>query len=215
MARAKGRLKASAMAVSIAAHAVVLTALALHAPRLVIPHEEAGPPEPIIPILIMPRLPPAAPGAPPQPIRLHRRHLPHEAPPPDVPLFVAPRETPTPAPPKPRPQAAPRITVQPSPGAQLSAALRSGLVGCANPDLLGPSERERCIERLGRGVGQTPELGPAFSPAKRADFDRAAQAKTHDRQPGMPSGIAEPSADSGASYSNKPLNTPNPAPLRP
>jgi hypothetical protein len=218
MARPKRRRNAIAMAVSIALHAVVLTALALHAPRLTIPHEEAGPPEPIIPILIMPRTPPAPPGAPqPSPIRLHRRHLPHEAAPPTEAPFVAPKEIPTPREPPPASHAPvqPRITVQPSPGNQLTTALRGGLVGCANPQLLTPAERDRCMERLGRGAAQAPYIAPPLPPAKQAAFDRAAQAKARSRQGGVPVGVASPSSDSGASYRAKP-DAPPPLPaLRP
>ena len=77
------------MAASVAVHAVLLTAVALHAPRLKVPPEEPGLPEAVIPVLILPRAPPptAAPGARPTPIRLHRRpqrfaeEPRHEAPP--------------------------------------------------------------------------------------------------------------------------------------
>jgi hypothetical protein len=205
MARAKVRLDATAMALSVAAHAVVLTALALHAPKLVIPHEQAGPPEPIIPILIMPRTPPAPPGSreKPRPIRLHRRQLRHEAPAPSVPPFIAPKETPTPPPQASRPAAQPRVTVQPSPRTQLSQALRGGLVGCANPELLSPGERDRCLERLGRGSRGAAYQPPAIGAARQAEFDRAAQAKARSREGGVPTGIAAPFSDSGASYRSR------------
>jgi hypothetical protein len=216
MARARWRLNATAVALSIAAHAVVLTALALHAPKLAIPREEAGPPEPIIPILIMPRTPPAPPGATqkPPPIRLHRRQLRPGAPPPNVAPFIPPEETATPAPPSHAP-AQPPITVQPSPGAQLSTTLRGGLVGCANSNLLAPAERERCLEQLGRGAHEAPYQPPAIEAAKQAGFDRAAQARERARQAGAPTGSAAPSAGSGAGYRNKPLEPPPPPPLPP
>ena len=216
MARAKVRLDATAMALSIAAHAVVLTALALHAPKLAVPKEQAGPPEPIIPILIMPRTPPAAPGATqqPAPIRLHRRQLRHAAPEPSVEPFIAPKETPTPPPQASRPQAQPRITVQPSPRSQLSTALRGGAVGCANPELLSPAERERCTERLGRGAHEAPYL-PAISPEREAEFDHASQARERRREGGVPPGVAAPSSDSGPGYRNKSEETPPPPPMRP
>jgi hypothetical protein len=215
MARPKRRLNATAMALSIAAHAVVLTALALHAPKLRIPHEQAGPPEPIIPILIMPRTPPVPPGSreKPQPIRLHRRQLRNEAPPPEEPAFVAPKEISTPPPP--RPQAQPRITVQPSPRTQLSTVLRNGLVGCANPSLLSPSERAHCEEQLGRGAREAPYLAPTISAAKQSEFDRAARARQRSRQAGVPTGIASPASDSGASYRAQTPEPPALPPLRP
>jgi hypothetical protein len=220
MARPKRRLNATAMAISIAAHAVVLTALALHAPKLTVPREEAGPPEPIIPILIMPRTPPAAPGSPekPQPIRLHRRQLHREvAPPPEVTPFVPPKEAATP-PPAPRRPAQPRITVQPSPNSQLSQALRGGIVGCANPSLLSPGERERCLEQFGRGAAEAPYLPAAIGAAKQADLDKAGEGKLErrrEKEAGVPPGAANGQSDSGASYRNKPLYTPNLPPLKP
>jgi hypothetical protein len=220
MARAKRRLNATAMALSIAAHAVVLTALALHAPRLTAPREEAGPPEPIIPILIMPRTPPAPPGSTqkPQPIRLHRRQLHREvAPPPEVTPFVAPREAATP-PPSPRRPLQPRITVTPSPSSQISQALRRGLVGCANPSLLSPGERDRCLEQLGRGAAEAPYLPPAIGAAKQADLERAGQTKLErrrEKEAAVPLGAANGDSDSGAGYRNKPLKIPDLPPLRP
>jgi len=214
MARARRRLNATAMVLSIVAHAVVLTALALHTPFLVQPYEQAGPPEPVIPVLIMPRTPPAAPGAKPRPIRLHRRQLRHEAAPPEVPPFVPAVIAPEPRTAPSRAMEQPRITVQPSPANQLSTALRGGLVGCANPSLLSPGEREKCQERLGRGAVETPHVAPAGD----AELDRAAasrQANRRYREAPMPAGTSGSPGDSGASNRNKPLYTPNLPPLRP
>lgn len=204
------------MALSIAAHAVVLTALALHAPMLVRPHEEAGPPEPVIPVLIMPRVPPALPGSAekPRPIRLHRRQLRHDITTPNVEPFVPPVSVPAPRPAPARPVAQPRISVQPSPAAQLSAALRGGRIGCANPSLLSAAEREKCLELLGRGAAEAPNLGP---PAD-ADFERAAAARDanrRDREGGVPAGLSAPASSSGASNRNKPLEIPPLPPMRP
>ncbi|MDB5494200.1 MAG: hypothetical protein JWP86_1537, partial [Phenylobacterium sp.] len=86
MTAARRGRRIAAVALSAAVHALVLTALALHAPVLFIPTEPGGPPEPIIPLLLMPRLPPPAPaaGVQPGPIRLHRRQL--RAPLPDLPV---------------------------------------------------------------------------------------------------------------------------------
>ena len=216
MRRAKRRRNATAMALSIVAHAVVLTALALHAPTLMKPYEEAGPPEPVIPVLIMPRTPPAPPGATerPRPIRLHRRQLRHEAAPPEVPPFVPPTTVPEPRTAPSKPVAQPRFTVQPSPANQLSTALRGGLVGCANPSLLSRSEREKCEEKLGRGAAEAPHIGPAGDP----DLDRAAaarEARRRYREAPMPAGTSGSQGDSGSSNRNKPLDTPNLPPLRP
>lgn len=216
MARAKGRRNATAMALSIVAHAVVLTALALHTPTLMRPYEEAGPPEPVIPVLIMPRTPPAPPGSTekPRPIRLHRRQLRHEPAPPEVPPFVPPVSVPEPRPAAPKAPGAPGFTVQPSPANQLSNALRGGLVGCANPSLLSASERAKCEERLGRGAAEAAPIGPAGD----ADFDRAAAAREAARRyrdAPMPPGTTGVAGDSGSSNRNKPLDSPVLPPLRP
>lgn len=216
MARARRRRNATAMALSIVAHAVVLTALALHAPTLFRPYEEAGPPEPVIPVLIMPRTPPAPPGSTqrPQPIRLHRRQLRHEAAPPEVPPFIPPLSVPEPRTAPSKPVAQPRFTVQPSPASQLSTALRGGLVGCANPSLLSPGEREKCQERLGLGAAEAAPIAPAGD----AEFDRAAaarQAARRYREAPMPAGTSGSPGDSGSSDHNKPLYIPTLPPLRP
>jgi hypothetical protein len=220
--KAKARLRAAATALSVAAHGLVIAALWLHSPRLVRPHEEAGPPEPVIPILILPRTPPAAPGAAhaPEPIRLHRRRLhPELAPPPEVPPLVAPKappqaETPTAT----RAAAAPRITVLPTPAGQLAAVLRASPLGCANPSILTREEREACLARLGRGAAGAPYLPPAMDRAKQAGFEAAGAARDRNirlKEAPVPTGVAQPGADSGASNRNKPLYTPTPPPLRP
>jgi hypothetical protein len=222
MRKAKGRAYATAAALSIAFHAVLVTALWLHAPKLVRPHEDAGPPEPIIPILIMPRTPPPAPGTgvKPKPIRLHRRQLhPELAPPPEVPPLVAPKSVPTPAPtPTPRAPAAPRITVQPSPAGELATVLRGSAIGCANPAILSREEREACETRFGRGAGEAPYLPPALDRGKQATLERAGAARdraVRAREAPMPAGVAAPGAEAGASNRNRPLYTPTPPPLRP
>src|SRR5947209_6576895 len=109
MPAAKRGRRIAAVAVSGAVHLLVLAALALHAPTLSIPNEPGGPPEPIIPLLLMPRLPPpvASAGAAPGPIRLHRRQL--RPIPPDLP--VAP--LPVPERPPPPAQAGPAPPTRP------------------------------------------------------------------------------------------------------
>lgn len=196
MARARRRLNATAMALSIVAHVVVLTLLAFHAPRLVRPLEQAGPPEPVIPVLIMPRTPPAPPGAePPPPIRLHQRKLRRDIPEPDIaPLIIPPRLS-VPPPSPPRTAARPRIGVQPSPTERATAILRNSLVGCANAELLNPGERDRCNERLGRDGLTAPHLGPPVDPAiARAGAAREAGRLYRDAPP-----AAGPRAAGGSS----------------
>ncbi|MDB5447579.1 MAG: hypothetical protein JWQ97_2896 [Phenylobacterium sp.] len=220
MAKAKRRLYATATALSVAAHAVLLTALWLHSPRLVRPHEDAGPPEPIIPILMLPRTPAPAAGSgqKPQPIRLHRRQLHRELPPATVAPLVAPKAEATPESTTERPTAQPRVTVQPAPATQLSDVLRHSALGCATPAILSREEREACEERLGRGAGEAPYLPPAIGRAKQAGLDAAGAAKDRNirlKEAPMPTGVASPDSDAGASNRNKPLYTPTPPPLRP
>ena len=141
---------------------VVLTALALHAPALLRPHEEAaGPPEPVIPVLIMPRVPPAA-------ARLGRT-APADpaAPPPAAPELAAPDDR------------ALRAAGQRSRGAGPSGPARPGrrtltaasearspsmrarrcaaAVGCANAEPAGPDREER---RTVRGRAAAGGCGP-------------------------------------------------------
>src|SRR5438105_4225978 len=74
MRPARRRRTIEAVALSVAVHAALIAVLAVYAPRLALPPSERGPPEAVIPVLIMPRTPPAAvanPGARPSPIHLH------------------------------------------------------------------------------------------------------------------------------------------------
>lgn len=143
-------------AASLAAHAALLAALAVYAPRLRVPVFESGPPEAIIPVLIMPRTPPptAAAGAEPTPIRLHRRPQRFVAEPAPVKPLVAPeadvRNAPTTAP-------GPKAVTAPTAPDALSANARNALhgrLGCANADALGLSraEREACEKQLAAGA---------------------------------------------------------------
>ena len=176
----------AAIAVSAAVHVPILVALALHAPFLAIPDEPGGPPEPIIPVLLMPRsLPPTtAPDARPGPIRLHRRQL-HTLPQ-DLP--VAP--LPAPEAPAPPPVAAPGpVTVRapPSPEAQrppVQTALRRSAVGCANPHASGltRAEREVCEEQLGAGAQTALFPGLGLSAGKQTALDKAGARREGDRR---------------------------------
>ncbi len=178
MQTARRRSTIVAWAVSLTTHAVVLAILAAHAPMLRIPYEQAGPPEPIIPILLMPRAPPPVPGsaAPPAPIRLHRRVQPHM--PQDLP--IAPLPVPAPAPPPPPAPPRPQAVLHPAPlpegpKAELRTILRSGPVGCANLAALSRAEREGCDDAFGRGAREAAYIPPGvgLSAAKRALLDQA------------------------------------------
>ncbi|MCR5875354.1 hypothetical protein LRS10_14885 [Phenylobacterium sp. J426] len=165
------------MAVSLAAHVVVLAALALHVPKLMTPPMQSGPPEPIIPVLILPRVPPPHAGGPPTPIRLHRRALRHA--PSDLPMppLIAPeakadtrREAPS---------AAARA-LAPDPAADNARQTLRGLVGCANPANLSREEREKCEQRLARGARDAPFNGLGLDRDDSSEFGRAAARREAD-----------------------------------
>jgi len=172
--RPAGRSRSiEAGAISLVVHAVVLTALALHAPRLRTPPDElAGPPQPIIPVLILPRVPPPEAGGPPVPIRIHQRALRtprHELP---VAPLVTPQAEPAPAPAR-EPGPTARTLQEEAVAANARQALRSGLVGCANPGLLSREEREKCEEGLARGARDADFPGLGLERDKARDLDRA------------------------------------------
>lgn len=183
MQTARRRRTIIATAISAVVHAVVLTIVALQAPMLRMPPDIGGPPEAIIPILILPRAPPAAANARPAPIRLHRR--PQRNLPPEVPLLPLP--LPAPAPPAAAaPRAAAPVSVHPAPQPEgprgdVKAALRHSEVGCANGLAVGlsRSERDLCDENLGKGTKDAEFIPPGvgMSPAKRALLDQAVAAK--------------------------------------
>src|SRR5512138_3542143 len=127
MRPARRRRTIEAVALSVAVHVAVLAALALYVPKLVVFREPGGPPQAIIPVLIMPKAPPKAAeaGAKPAPIRLHRRRqrFALTEPPPVAPLVVPV----TPAP-KAAPSEAPRPAPAPQPDA-MTANARNALRG--------------------------------------------------------------------------------------
>jgi len=176
MNTAMRRRTTAAWTVSALAHVVVLAVLAAHAPVLRIPYEPAGPPEPIIPILLLPRTPPPPPGSSerPAPIRLHRRQL--RPLPPELPVtpLVAPVEKAAPAPERPAPPPA-----QPQPEAMSATArvVLKGLVGCANPSTLTKTEREACEQKLAAGVKTAPSYGLGLGADAAAALDRTADHK--------------------------------------
>ncbi|WP_293905657.1 hypothetical protein [Phenylobacterium sp.] len=196
------------MAASVAVHAALLAVLALHAPRLRVPVYASGPPEAVIPVLIMPRTPPpaAAPGAQPQPIRLHRRPQPFAL----EPLPVTPLVAPTlDAPRPPGPTApGPRIVSPPTQEDAIAVnagrALR-GKLGCANASLMNLSraEREACEDQLAAGAKQADYLGTGIDADKAGALAAAARRKDADfrymRAPGGPGTVgAGPSANGNA-----------------
>ena len=132
---------------------------------------ESGPPEAIIPILIMPRTPPpsAAPGAKPTQIRLHRRPQRFaDEPPPVAPLVVPTKERGSPGqPPGRRPAVKLTLPRRGRPGRQRPQRPAQP-VGCANPTAAGltRAEREACEDRLAAGAATRRSPGWAWSRAR-------------------------------------------------
>ena len=169
------------VAASLAVHVVLAGLLVLHAPRLRMPEmQQSGPPEPIIPILILPRTPPPAaqPGAAPTQIRLHRRVTRFSEAPPIAPLVApAPQEAPARATaPGPRPLTLP--TYEDALAANARNALRSRR-NCDDPNL-SRLEREACQERVFGGGRDAPQLGLGVEGDKAAELARAAGRKEQD-----------------------------------
>ena len=166
-----------AIGASAVLHVGLLIGLLVYRPVLFIPVEPAGPPEAIIPILLMPRTPPAAAGSAPRgEFRLHRRAPRFGALPPEVTPLVT--NTPVAA----APTTAPATTTATAPaaaGPDLRAALRYGAGGCANRATLSRNDRDVCDERFGKAArdGEFIPPGLGMSPAKRAMLDQAAAAK--------------------------------------
>jgi hypothetical protein len=214
METARRRRTIIATAVSAVAHVAVLTILALQTPMLRLPPEERGPPQAIIPILILPRTPPpAGSNAKPAPIRLHRR--PQRNLPTDLPL--APLPAPAPAPSAAPGPAKPLAPIHPAPlpegpKGDMRTALRHGPVGCANDLAVGlnRSERELCDESLGKGAKDAEFIPPGFgmTRAKRALLDQAAAAKearkAAQERPGGPPAMVKPEA---ADYDGDPYTS--------
>lgn len=180
-AAGRGR-KYGIVAASMAVHAVLATLLVLNAPRLRIPEMQSGPPEAIIPILIMPRTPPPAaqPGAAPTEIRLHRRVTRFSDEPPPVAPLIAPAET------KPTERTTqapgPRVLTLPAPEDALAANARNALrskLGCDSPTL-SRAEREACMDRFADGSRDAPFVGLGIDRDKASGLDAAAARRERD-----------------------------------
>lgn len=181
-AAGRGLRRYGIVAASIAAHVAVLGLLALHVPRLRTPAPQpAGPPEAIIPVLIMPRaLPPSADAGAPAPLRLHRRRTRYS----DAPLPVAPLVAP--APQAEAPQAAapsgPRTLLLPRYEDTLADNARRALRGrlnCDSPSLT-RAEREACIERFAAGARSAPPMGLGIERDKATALEAVARRKEQD-----------------------------------
>lgn len=186
MQTARRRRTTWAIGASLIAHlAVGLFLLAQH-PTLTMRIGEQGPPQAIIPILLMPKTPPPVAGklVPRQPIRLHRRPQPFV--PPDVtPAPIAPPTPPAAALTPPAPKAVPALHPAPmpeGPKGEVRTVLRQSAVGCANPNAVGltRAERDICDERLGKGTKDAPFTGLGLAADKQRLFDAAAARKESD-----------------------------------
>lgn len=165
------REAAGALAVSLAVHLLVLALLAVLAPKPEEPFAGA-PAELVAPVYLLPRRPHRATAgkAAAAPPGERRPRAPAAAPPSLAPAPFAPAS--------PTPQGSSSATAsEAAPNGALSAALRGGAIGCANPVLLSRRERERCEDRLGRGAATAAAIPAPIEPAKRAYYDAVVAAK--------------------------------------
>jgi hypothetical protein len=198
MRRAEQRRRSWAIGVSLGVHVVLLGVLVMqHWTLNPLPEPPAGPPEPIIPVLLVPHAPMGAKngtltfGE----LKLHRRELrPGVRPLPAAarPLFVAPEQqtqasgaTPAAGALSPAPSAAPSAggggAGLPGPvGPDVRAALRRGL-GCANPSMLTREERRACDDQLAVASRGAPVLNEGRDPRIQAYFDAVAKAKAPEK----------------------------------
>lgn len=208
MPAARDGRKYGIVAASLAVHAALAALLVLNAPRLRIPEVESGPPEPIIPILIMPRTPPdvSAPDSRPTAIRLHRRQTRFSEPPPPVAPLVAP-ERPDTAP-RQAPVSGPKTLTLPAYEDALAANARSALRSrrnCDDPNM-SRSEREACQDRLFGAGRDAPQLPLGVEPGKASDLARAALRKEQDY--GYKRSAGGGPGTTGTGYNNGRIATP-------
>lgn len=168
-------------AASVTLHAALLAVVAAYAPRLMMPDSASGPPEPIIPILIMPRTPPAAtgPNAKLTPIRLHRRPQRFVPPEEAVPPLVVPQAPVA----RPSAPATSRPTSLPSSRDEVAdnvAKVLRGRLGCANPSSLSRAEREACEDQLAAGARDAAFTGLGIARGKAASLAAAAERRHAD-----------------------------------
>ena len=207
MLTARRRRRSWAVAASVLAHLGVLIAVLLQHPTLTIPVEPGGPPEAIIPVLILPRTPAplAGHGAKPVPIQLHRRLL-RNLPdlPPVAPVVIAPPK-PAEAPAQAAGPAAPKAAAQPPPPSNAVRAMLRTTLGCTDVRL-SRDERAGCLERLGRGARDAPYIGQPLSGEKRAAYDQAGAAKLANRA-ALETPMARPGPPQPSDYDGDPYVT--------
>lgn len=180
MRRAAKHRAGWAVSASVAAHLAALAFFLTHRWTFDLPPEAPDAPwEHVITVQLAPRPRAAAASASPQTAILGRAPRPDEAPLPFVPR--GPAVAPPPA------QAAPGPLAQ-GPGvgdggaaSDLGAALRHGVLGCANAPGLSREARERCEEKLGAGAKGETVLAESRDPRIQAYFDAVAKAKAPDK----------------------------------
>lgn len=186
----RGRMTRIVVA-SLAIHGVLAALVAVQGPRLKIPPQPPGLPQAIIPVLIIPRTPPAtaAPGSKPTPIRLHRRPQPFADHVPPIPPLIVPTQEAAPAP-KAAPPRGPRPLIGPTADDTLARNARNALrsrVDCNSPTL-SRAERDACTDRFADRNRDTPFQGLGVERGKAADLAAAARRKSEDftykRSPG-------------------------------
>jgi hypothetical protein len=171
--RPRRRRNLGIVAGSAVFHLGVLALVALHAPQLTIDEEDAGPPQPIIPVLLVPRLPPPPPGSSaPAQIRLHRRPLRYTTEPLPIDPLPIPPEPAVRTEPAPQQREPPQQATPPALPPQVRNALKLGPLGCDRADFLSLSraEREACEDRLAAGARDAPYLPPGKTAARRAEL---------------------------------------------
>jgi len=186
MQTAKRRRTTLAVTASLIAHVAVGIVVLLQHPTLQMQVGEQGPPEAIIPVLILPKTPPAAAGKVAQlaPIRLHRRPQPFV--PPDVtPAPIAPPKPLAPAPAAAGPRAPPALHPAPEPEGlkgDVRTTLRQSYVGCANQNAVGlnRAERDLCDEKFGKGAKDAEFAGLGLKGDKQRLLDAAGARKESD-----------------------------------
>jgi hypothetical protein len=181
---AVSRRTSAIFAASLAGHAALVALLLLHAPELRVPIPESGPPQAIIPVIIIARTPTppnSSAASRPSPVRLHRR--PQRFVLEDLPLapLVSPLAAPTTSRPAPA-TSGPRTLTAPQVAAELESNVRAALrsrLNCDSPTLT-RDEREACRRRFAAGAQDAPFLGLGVDAAKTADLARAAARREED-----------------------------------
>ncbi len=179
MHRAWRRLRSWVISTSIVAHLGLIAAADLHRSTLTISIDPGGPPQAIIPWLMLPQ-PPSGHGVKLAPIALHRR--PHQSGVYETPiapiqaLAIKPTESPQPVQ---MPPSASQLTLLPAATPDALRATPGTKLGCRVRGILSLTREERSVwmERPGRGAREETYLAAAISADKQAPLEAAGAAK--------------------------------------